>query len=439
MLSFIKRTAILLGCSLVFLTLVSSFKVYATEDSIIRIDVSKNAEKDSAVLDLYAIDDEGFELTVSGNGEMRDLENLDFEALIDFCDRITSVRIESGITRIGENLFSPFYMVERIYIENPELPLLWSEDLMPRGAKIFAHNNSSAHSYAARFQRSFESICVFKDGICDKCEYECIAHKGGSADCKNRAVCEICGLSYGELSAHELLDFCPEILPTCTEDGNIGHYECGVCHALFNEEKKPIDSSLLKSSGHNYGEWIDFIPPLCESSGILGHYRCGVCCKYFDSEYQELQSVAIKETGHSGGRATCTEKAVCADCGKSYGTLNFENHIFSEELSFDDEYHYFLCLCGEFSDKTLHSYEKSVIREATNFEEGIIEYNCECGRKYRETVGRLEPTPRFDNTGKNTLIIKAVSVILIVLTSFAGIASITFLVLGLIKKKENKK
>jgi len=45
---------------------------------------------------------------------------------------------------------------------------------------------------------------------------------------------------------------------------------------------------------------------------------------------------------HQGGEATCTAKAVCADCGQAYGqTLE---HNYSEEWSTDEYQHWYICL-----------------------------------------------------------------------------------------------
>ena len=40
---------------------------------------------------------------------------------------------------------------------------------------------------------------VWKDGVCEKCEYVC-AHSGGSATCTEKAVCDVCGQAYGALA-----------------------------------------------------------------------------------------------------------------------------------------------------------------------------------------------------------------------------------------------
>ena len=44
------------------------------------------------------------------------------------------------------------------------------------------------------------------------------------------------------------------------------------------------------------------------------------------SPVNSFRYIHIGEHIHSGGTATCTENAVCADCGKTYGDLNPNNH-----------------------------------------------------------------------------------------------------------------
>lgn len=435
MVSFLKKTAFLFSCSLLLVAYVSSFKVYATEDSILRLDVSKNSEIDSVFASLYGKSD-GYELIISGSGEMRDFNSSDFEALIDYCDEILCVKVTEGVTRVGANAFSLFYSLGEIYFENSSIALRWHEDLIPSSAKIFAHYNSSAFSYSAAFDRVFLAICHFNGGKCEICEYECITHEGGIPGCKEKAICEICGLSYGELLEHEFGEFKSEIPPTCESDGRVGYYECEGCGSFFNESKEPIESLIVRTNGHTYGEWVDFISPSCETSGRLGHYHCAVCNKYFNGQKEEILNIAIKETGHSGGEATCQSKAICEVCNKPYGELNPENHSFSGALSYDSEFHYLSCPCGAVADKAAHSYTESVIREATENEEGIIEYKCECGHAYRETVEKLQQAAPDNETNSKANRIKILSVILIVLTSFAAAISSVFLILGFLKNKK---
>ncbi len=51
---------------------------------------------------------------------------------------------------------------------------------------------------------------------------------------------------------------------------------------------------------------------------------------------------------HTGGEATCTERAVCDNCGERYGTAL--GHVFAEPMSYDGEKHWYVCKnegCGE--------------------------------------------------------------------------------------------
>ncbi len=67
-------------------------------------------------------------------------------------------------------------------------------------------------------------------------------HRGGTADCQHRAVCEVCGQSYGELGPHKLT-LVPAKLPTTTEEGNLAYYRCEICGKLFKDAEGLIETT----------------------------------------------------------------------------------------------------------------------------------------------------------------------------------------------------
>lgn len=97
--------------------------------------------------------------------------------------------------------------------------------------------------------------------------------------------------------------------PTCTDA-----VKCTVC------------GSTLPALGHTWGAWT--------SNGNGTHTRA---CKR-DSAHTETKSCVDADrdhmcdacgqtiSGHTGGTATCTVKAVCSVCGKSYGAVDTANH-----------------------------------------------------------------------------------------------------------------
>ena len=65
------------------------------------------------------------------------------------------------------------------------------------------------------------------------------AHSGGTATCKNKAKCEICGESYGELNAnnHSDLKHFPAVAATKTAEGNIEYWYCSGCKKYYKDAK----------------------------------------------------------------------------------------------------------------------------------------------------------------------------------------------------------
>ena len=139
---------------------------------------------------------------------------------------------------------------------------------------------------------------------------------GGTADCKNRAICETCGGEYGEMNAH---DFTAETAAeqylksaaTCTEKA-VYYKSCTVCGL---SSKGTTDEATFTSGnilGHDWGAWA--------SNGNDTHTR--VCSR--DASHTETDNC-------SGGTASCTKKAVCEDCGGEYGEMNA--HDFTAETA----------------------------------------------------------------------------------------------------------
>ena len=100
-------------------------------------------------------------------------------------------------------------------------------------------------------------------------------HKGGTATCKDKAVCEVCQQPYGELNKNN--------------------------HTGGTEVKDAKDAT-------------------CTENGYTGDTYCKGCGDKLES------GKVIPAAGHKGGTATCKDKALCEVCRQPYGELDKGNH-----------------------------------------------------------------------------------------------------------------
>ncbi len=240
-------------------------------------------------------------------------------------------------------------------------------------------------------------------------------HSGGTATCKDKAVCTICGKSYGELDADNHTGTTERRNAkdaTCTADGYTGDVHCTDCG------EKIADGSAIAKLGHK-DENKDHI---CDRE----------TCKAIIS-------------AHSGGTATCKDKAVCTYCGKSYGELDADNHTGKTELRnakdatcTADGYSgdTYCADCGEkLTDgtiiaKTGHSYESKVTKEPTQTDTGIKTYTCKhCGHTYDEVLDSLANSETLPQTWDASPFVATLTIV-----PLTALALIAFL---LLKKRRN--
>ena len=142
-----------------------------------------------------------------------------------------------------------------------------------------------------------------ENGVCRSCHYGC-EHTGGEANCMEPAHCEKCGEPYGEKNPnrHEYTQ-----KYACDNATHVERCKCGVI--------------------------IGVPEPHTWENGW-----CTEC--YYDCR-------------HIGGTATCTEEAICENCGERYG--NAKGHTFGGWIK-DATGHWHACAdCGEKADEAAHT------------------------------------------------------------------------------------
>ena len=115
-----------------------------------------------------------------------------------------------------------------------------------------------------------------KDHKCDLCGKTLSEHSGGKATCKDKAKCEFCGESYGELNAnnHSDLKHFPAVAATKTAEGNIEYWYCSGCKKYYKDaaatqEIKQADTVTAKLPGGTVKPGADKSPQTGDNSNLL--------------------------------------------------------------------------------------------------------------------------------------------------------------------------
>ena len=289
------------------------------------------------------------------------------------------------------------------------------------------HQHGDEWSYTPNGDRTHTKVCGEDcPGEVEDCVYE--LETTIEATCTQAGVttytCALCGDSYTEEIAalgHDLDDGTVTKAPTCTETG-IMTYACQRegCDYTENVELAPLGHELT---------FVEAVDPICWHEGNIAHYRCEICGALF-ADAEGTQSLTEEEVvlrvyhtmdvGVVIKAPTCGEAGTilytCQICGASYTaeipalahTLDKINRV-EATCEAEGNIEYYTCsACGSlFSDaageneieladtvipKAAHTLDKTERVEATCEAEGNIEYyTCSaCGSLFSDAAGENE-------------------------------------------------
>ena len=174
---------------------------------------------------------------------------------------------------------------------------------------------------------------------------------GGTATCTEKAVCTVCGGTYGEMEPHSFTAEKAEAqylksAATCTEKA-VYYKSCAVCG--LSSEGTADEATFFSGNAldHNWGAWtsnedgthtrtctVDGCSAGTQTENCIDadkDHKCDICDYIIsecadDNKDHKCDYCGKKLTDHTGGKATCKDKAKCEVCGAEYGELDPKNH-----------------------------------------------------------------------------------------------------------------
>ena len=197
---------------------------------------------------------------------------------------------------------------------------------------------------------------------------------GTPATCVSKAVCSVCGETFGEVDAanhiHTTVKKHKEA--TCTQTGYTGDTYCTDCDKLLETGKE------LAALGHDYKATVTKQPTITEEG--VRTYTCTRC----NSSYTESIAKLPEEQHTHNYTGSITKEATCTEAGVRTYT----------------------CSCGDSYTENIpatgHSYVSKVTKAATTTEEGIMIYTCsKCGHSYTQPIAMIKSDNSNKDNGKD--------------------------------------
>ena len=234
------------------------------------------------------------------------------------------------------------------------------------------------------------------DHNCDVCGRKMSDHTGGTATCKDKATCSICGQKYGDLAAHNYKT-------TWSSDETNHWHECSVCG-----DKKDVAAHTPGAAA------TETTPQTCTACGYVIKEATGHVHSYTEKN---------TDAKYLKSAATCTAKAeyyYSCSCGEK-GTETFESgdvlaHSWGTVWESNGSKHWHECtVCKTKGDEADHAFEWQIDKEATVTEAGAKHEECKvCGYKNTTvSIDKLAPSiidgrnAKWSKGGESDLIFKS--------------------------------
>ena len=187
------------------------------------------------------------------------------------------------------------------------------------GAVIVA---SEAHEWKDGVCRECGYVCLHNDTdknhICDYCEKIISEHE----DADKNHICDYCEKTISEhedADKNHICDYCEKIISE-HEDKDKNHI-CDYCEKIISEHEDTDKDHICDYCKKTISEHVD------KDKNHICDYCEKIISEHEDTDKNHICDYCGKGiTNHSGGKATCTEKAVCEICNEPYGEIDGASH-----------------------------------------------------------------------------------------------------------------
>ncbi len=167
--------------------------------------------------------------------------------------------------------------------------------------------------------------------VCNVCDQPSAheAHSGGTPTCTEKGMCEICGRQYVDPLGHEIVSARP-VRPTCTEPGMIGFYTCTRCGKPFRDSACTQEGIMMPATGHT--EVVDAaVPATCTETGLTEGKHCSACSEVLE-EQKTIDALGHQLSPVAKVEPSCTTPGTeaywqCTRCDKLFSDAEGKNEI----------------------------------------------------------------------------------------------------------------
>ena len=153
------------------------------------------------------------------------------------CGTLSTVELQKATEGIENCAFYGVSALDQLIIKNSECNIYNSSNCIGISGTMYGYAGSTAETFANSYGIAFVAL-----------EDEVHTHAGGTANCKEPAICDTCGEYYGEIDAekHITIEIDEAVAATCTSTGLTEGSHCDGCGEIL------IAQSEIEMLSHSF-------------------------------------------------------------------------------------------------------------------------------------------------------------------------------------------